>query len=321
MIYRTCVLGGVSIGILIAALFASRAGLTPQLWIAIVAFGVAVALFLAAVTKVVFGTETFSFLHYQLGALASTSALLAAMKGPVLPALDLLALTLAIGQGIGRIGCANAGCCHGRPFRIGIRYDRNHVAEHWSGARLFPVQWIESVVLIVIAIAVAMTIGRAPGAAFVLYATSYAAARFTIEMFRGDARRHFLGLSEAQWICLVTAMAMASWQRGFTIAVASLLVLGAILHRTHRIDFDALARAVLAARGTSGVASASNVRISHGIAGDAEHYTISAARPLTPRHAGSLAGLLRDIAHPDQRVVLTPAGHAGIYHVVIGGTP
>lgn len=321
MIYRTCVLGGVSTGILLAALLASRAGLTPQLWVAIVAFGVAVALFLAAVTKVVFGTESFSFLHYQLAALASTSFLLAAMKGPVLPALDLLALTLAVAQAIGRIGCASAGCCHGRPFRIGIRYDRDRVAEHWSGARLFPVQWIESGALFVIAMAVATTIGRPPGTAFVLYATSYAAARFTLEMFRGDARRHFLGLSEAQWICLVTAMAIASWQRGFTIAVAASLVLGALLHRAHRIDFDALARAVLAARGTSDVASAANVRISHGVAGNAEHYTLSAAQPLTPRHAGSLAGLLRDIAHPDQRIVLTPAGHGGIYHVVIGGAP
>jgi prolipoprotein diacylglyceryltransferase len=321
VIYRACVLGGVSAGILVSALFASRAGLTPSLWIAVAAFGVAIALFFAAITKVLFGKETFSFLHYQLMALASTSALLAAMGAPILPALDLLALTLAMAQGFGRIGCATAGCCHGRPFRIGIRYDRERVAEHWSGARLFPVQWIESLVLFGIAIAVGLTIGDEPGSAFALYATSYAAARFMLEILRGDRRRHLLQLSEAQWICLATAIGITAWQRGFGILIAALLALGAlVLHRANRIDFDAFARAVHAARSTSSVATMSAVRISHGKVDLAEHYTISADRPLTPRAAGWLAGLLRDTAHPDQSIVLRPAQRSGIYHVVVGGT-
>ncbi len=324
--YRFCVLGGVSLGIAVSTYFAPRAGLTTLLWIAVVSFAVAIALFLAAITKVVFGTESFSFLHYQLAALASTSALLAAMHAPLLPALDLLALTLAIAQALGRIGCAGAGCCHGRPFRIGIRYDNSHVAEHWSGARLFPVQWIESCALFVIAIAIALTIGSAPGTAFVLYATSYAIARFTLELFRGDVRPHRAGLSEAQWICLVTAIAVAAWQRGFTIVVAGALVLAAIaIHRAHRIDLDSLARALFVARASAGVAEAAGVRISHGTTAGAEHYTISAPHSLTARDARSLtardarlfAALVRDLAHPDRKLELV-AGNGGIYHLVVG---
>jgi prolipoprotein diacylglyceryltransferase len=321
--YRTCVLGGVSIGIVAATCFAARAGLTPLLWLAVVSFGVSIALFLAAITKVLFGIESFSFLHYQLAALGSTGALLAMMHARVLPALDLLALTLAVAQSIGRVGCAGAGCCHGRPFRIGIRYASPRVAEHWSGARLFPVQWLESCALLAIAVAVASTIDAAPGTAFVLYATSYAVARFTLELFRGDVRRHFAGLSEAQWICLVTAIAVATWQRGFTIAVAAALAIAAVaIVRSPRIDFDDLARAVFAARTSNGIVSAAELRISHATTASAEHYTISVrsytfARALTPREAGWLAALVRDLAHPDRTLELI-AGNGGIYHLVVG---
>lgn len=315
--YRTCVLGGVSIGIIAATFFATRAGLTPLLWIAVVSFGVAIALFLAVITKVVFGTESFSFLHYQIAALASTSALLAAMNAPILPALDLLALTLAIAQAIGRIGCASAGCCHGRPFRIGVRYDVPRVAEHWSGARLFPVQWIESCALFLIAIAVAIAIGVAPGKAFVLYATSYGAVRFTLEIFRGDARRHFFGISEAQWICVLTAIAMATVSNAAIVVAVALLIATTILLRRPRVDHDAFARAIFYARASSDVQSAAGLCISHGVSASTEHYTISAAGSLAARDARSLAALLRDIAHPDRSLELV-AGSGGIYHVVIG---
>lgn len=316
--YRFCVLGGVSLGIAVSMAFAPSAGLTTLLWIAVVSFAVAIALFLAAITKVLFGAESFSFLHYQLAALASTSALLMAMHAPLLPALDLLALTLAIAQAVGRIGCAGAGCCHGRPFRIGIRYDDTHVARHWSGARLFPVQWIESATLLLIAIAAASKIGGAPGSAFVLYATSYAVARFTLELFRGDVRPQLAGLSEAQWICLLTSIAVATWQRGFTIVIAAMLIVAALfVHRAHRIDLDTLARALFTARASDAVAEAAGVRISHGTTAGAEHYTISAPHAMTARDARSLAALVRDLAHPDHTLELV-AGNGGIYHLVVG---
>lgn len=186
MIYRTCVFTGVTAGVATAAFYASRAGLTPLLWIATAALTICVALLLAIATKVLTGYETFSFLHYQLAAIATVAIVI-----PIRGALDLLALALAIAQSIGRIGCFAAGCCHGRPWRFGIRY----------GVPLFPVQWLESALLAVIAIVTATLIGRT-GAAFAFYATAYAAVRFGLELLRGDARRHLFSLSEAQWICL-----------------------------------------------------------------------------------------------------------------------
>lgn len=173
--YRTCALGGPAIGIAIAALFATREGLTVPLWIAAAAFAVCVALFLAAMTKVLFGVESFSFLHYQLATVAAMFVMLPS-------ALDLLAFALAIAQAIGRIGCASAGCCYGRVGRLRVQY-------------------VESATLFVIAALTAVY-------GFAFYVLAYAVTRFTLEFFRYDRRRHFLGVSEAQWICASTAIAV-----------------------------------------------------------------------------------------------------------------
>lgn len=173
--YRTCVLGGSAMGIAVATLFATRAGLTPLLWIATAAFAVCVAFFLAAVTKVLFGVERFSFLHYQLATIGATIVMLPA-------ALDLLALALAIAQAIGRIGCASAGCCHGRVGRVRVQY-------------------VESATLFVIAAFTAIY-------GFAFYVIAYAIARFTLEYFREDRRPRWLGVSEAQWICALSAIAI-----------------------------------------------------------------------------------------------------------------
>jgi prolipoprotein diacylglyceryltransferase len=303
MIYRACVFGGVLSGIAIAAFFAE----SVLLWIAVAAFAVSMALLLAALTKVVFGVERFSFLHYQVATLASTAALLAALRAPVLPALDLLALALAISQGVGRIGCAFAGCCHGRPFRAGIRYERGRVAEHFANARLFPVQLVEATLLLALAVIVAMNIGRG---AFVLYVSSYAAMRFALELLRGDRRPQFAGLSEAQWICAITALLFAPLVMRLAFVIAIFVVM-----RMRRIDVDAFARAVHAVRETNAIEQVNGLRISHGLAGDEEHYTLST---VAPRHARKFAGMLRDLAHPDRAMRCVVREH-GIVQVIVGG--
>lgn len=195
--YRTCVLGGCAIAIATATLFATRVGLTPLLWIAVAALAVSVAFVLAVATKVLFGVESFSFLHYQLATVLTTIV--------VLPdALNLLALTLAIAQAFGRLGCASAGCCHGR------------------GA--FPLQRVESALLFAIAAFCALFIDHA----FVIYALSYAVTRFALEFFRGDRRRHFRGVSEAQWICVATSIAMIAVD-AVVIPVAVLLAFATLM--------------------------------------------------------------------------------------------
>jgi hypothetical protein len=292
MIYRTCVLGGVVCGVAIATPFATHAGITIALWIACAALAICVALALAAITKVLFAYETFSFLHYQLAAIGVTAL--------VLPqALDLIALALAVTQCIGRIGCLYAGCCHGRPARFGIRYREREVAAHWVGARVIPVQLIESIALAIIAVVTALRIGNG---ALATYALSYACVRFTTELLRGDARRHFLRLSEAQWICVLTSIVAG------TFVLAAIAIVVAFIPRR---DYDAIARAIHTARNGDAIASANDVRISHGVTDCVEHYTLSPADK-------TIAALVRDLAHPDARVTLL-AGHHGVAHLVIGG--
>lgn len=299
-VYRTCVLGGVIIGVALATLFASRAGLTPLLWIAAATFAICMALALAAITKVLFARETFTFLHYQLASIAATYLILPA-------ALDLLALALAITQAIGRIGCARVGCCHGRPARFGIRYGKGQVPERWLGARVIPVQYLESCALLVIAIVSARAIGT-PGKALTIYALSYACVRFATELLRGDPRRRFGHLSEAQWFCVFTAVAVALIRRDATTFIAAALIAGVIAIEPR--DFDAIARAVHRARTQRGIAEAPGVRISYGVADDVEHYTLS----VDPRDAHAMAALVRDLAHPDAHITL--AEGQGVFHVL-----
>jgi prolipoprotein diacylglyceryltransferase len=296
MIYRICVFGGVIAGVSIATPFASRVDLTPPLWIAVAVLAICVALALAAITKVLFAHETFSFLHYQIASIAVTAL--------VLPqALDLLALALAITQAVGRIGCLRAGCCHGRPSRFGIRY-RDEVAPHWSGARVLPVQALESIALVVIAIVTARAIGNG---ALLVYALSYACVRFATELLRGDRRRHFLRLSEAQWICVATSIhAGTLWLAALAFVVACI----------PRRDYDALAQAIHRARNAGGIAGAQDVHISYGVSETVEHYTLSVAG----RDARTIARLVRDLVHPDARVTLLP-GNRGTFHLLIGDAP
>jgi len=295
MTYRHFVFGGVIAGVLIATPFAPRTGITPLLWIVCAALAICVALALAAITKVLFARETFSFLHYQVAAIAVTALALP-------QALDLIALALAVTQCIGRIGCLHAGCCHGRPARFGIRYGEGEVAAHWEGARVIPVQALESIALAIIAIVTARSIGNG---AIVVYAISYACVRFATELLRGDARRHFLRLSEAQWICVATmVVAGTPWLAAAAIVIACV----------RRRDYDALARALYTARTGGGIAVAPGVQISHGRTNELEHYTLSVAA----RDARTVAAAVRDLAHPDARVTLL-AGNRGVFHVVVGG--
>ena len=169
--YRTCVLGGAATGIAVATIFSA----TPLLWIAVATFAVCVALFLAAMTKVLFGVESYSFLHYQLTTIAVTALIYA-------PALDSLALALAIAQAIGRIGCASAGCCSRTRWTRARAVRRvGGVVRHRRAHRDLRLRVLRRRVC-----------DRA----------------FTLEYFRDDERRHWLGVSEAQWICALSAVAI-----------------------------------------------------------------------------------------------------------------
>jgi phosphatidylglycerol:prolipoprotein diacylglycerol transferase len=107
---------------------------------------------------------------------------------PVLPA-------LALGHGIGRIGCFLAGCCFGRETELlwGI---------HLHGADRHPTQLIEALALI--GLGTYLLRSRRPrGELFLRYLIVYGVVRLAIEGLRGDAIRGSWGpLTPSQWISL-----------------------------------------------------------------------------------------------------------------------
>jgi phosphatidylglycerol:prolipoprotein diacylglycerol transferase len=114
---------------------------------------------------------------------------------------------LALGHALGRVGCLLGGCCYGGAFDGPWAIVYTHPlapAAHPAIAR-HPTQLYEALALFAIAIAFALAgrIGRA-GTRAALYAATYCALRFVVELSRGDAIRGVwgAGLSTSQAISL-----------------------------------------------------------------------------------------------------------------------
>lgn len=127
-----------------------------------------------------------------------------------LPVLDLCAPALALGHAFGRVGCLFAGCCYGMPCDLPFCFALSpHIA---GGARLLPVQLIESVCDLILCAALLLYLRKrrpVPRAAGV-FLMSYAAYRFILEFFRGDRIRGFIfGMSTSQFWSLPTFAAGA----------------------------------------------------------------------------------------------------------------
>lgn len=120
--------------------------------------------------------------------------------------LDLIAPSIPLIHGFGRIGCFTAGCCYGIEYDglFHVIFERSQVAP--NGVGLLPVQLISSGInfLGCIALFIYARKKRKPGKVIGVYLIFYSIARFIIEFFRGDvARGIFLGVSTSQWISLV----------------------------------------------------------------------------------------------------------------------
>jgi len=137
---------------------------------------------------------------------------------------DLAAPAIALGQAIGRIGCLMAGDDYGRPttmpWAVTFRDpDAASIGGAPLGVPLHPVQVYESLVCLVLFV-VLVRLGRrrhSAGDIIVAYTAGYAAARFVLEFFRGDADRGFLfggALSTSQFIGIVMfVLATTVWAR------------------------------------------------------------------------------------------------------------
>ena len=131
---------------------------------------------------------------------------------PAWPAADLCAPAIALGQGIGRIGCFFAGDDYGRPSNVRWAVtltdpDAARVGGAPLGVPLHPVQLYESLVCFALFIFLWWLSKRQQfdGEIILTYAALYAVARFVLEYFRGDVDRGFVfggALSTSQFIAI-----------------------------------------------------------------------------------------------------------------------
>jgi hypothetical protein len=119
------------------------------------------------------------------GSLVLSAAVLVGQPVPAWS--DVTAIGISTFAGIGRIGCLLAGCCYGAPSRIGVVYRHATRCGTPVGVHLFPVQVVESLGLLTVAIlAMALSPGRDPGVAMTLTCLIYGVIRSGTEILRGD---------------------------------------------------------------------------------------------------------------------------------------
>lgn len=127
---------------------------------------------------------------------------------------DGVAFGMPLAQAIGRLGCLNYGCCHGRPHPKGqgIRYLNPETKvlrfnSELAGVPLYPTQIYSSlanvsIYLILLAVAL-VPVSPTPGLVTALYLLLYGTKRLLMELLRGEwPRTNILGLSLWQWFSL-----------------------------------------------------------------------------------------------------------------------
>ena len=139
---------------------------------------------------------------------------------PFWKVVDVYAPAIALGLGVGRIGCFAAGCDYGKPttsaWSVVFRDPFSHeVSGVPLGIPLHPTQLYESLASLSIFAFLWWRYSRKSrdGEIFVLYLALYAVARFFLEFLRGDEDRGFVFhhlLSTSQFIAIL-AFATAVW--------------------------------------------------------------------------------------------------------------
>ncbi len=120
---------------------------------------------------------------------------------------DILAPSVAIGQGVGRLGCFFAGCCYGRETDVSwavIFKDPNTLAP--MDVHLHPTQLYDSAngFIIFAILLILRKFKKFDGQLFWTYTLLYAVGRFIVEIFRGDERGFVIEsfLSTSQFIAI-----------------------------------------------------------------------------------------------------------------------
>jgi len=133
---------------------------------------------------------------------------------------DVFAPGIALGHGIGRLGCFSAGCCWGvksdLPWAVTFTNPAaNQLVGVPLGVRLHPTQLYEAFAEFLIFGVLYWRSGKPhrAGAIISLYLVLYSAVRFTVEFFRFHEQGNLWGgpLDTSQWISLALLAAGATW--------------------------------------------------------------------------------------------------------------
>ena len=120
---------------------------------------------------------------------------------------DLLAPTISIAQGFGRIGCFLAGCCYGRETSsfLGVTFPEGSIAP--AGVPLLPTQLFSAAGNLAIMGILIWYYKRRKhtGDVGAMYLLLYSVGRFIIEFFRSDDRGAVAFLSTSQFISIFIA--------------------------------------------------------------------------------------------------------------------
>ncbi|MBQ8296195.1 MAG: prolipoprotein diacylglyceryl transferase [Ruminococcus sp.] len=116
-----------------------------------------------------------------------------------------IAPAVPLAHAFGRIGCFMAGCCYGVPSeRFGIAFTQAIGAP--NGIKLFPVQLLESALLLILALIMQIYFCKTKHRHCVtfVYLFAYPVIRIITEQFRFDdsERGIYLGLSTSTWISI-----------------------------------------------------------------------------------------------------------------------
>ncbi|HEX2691438.1 MAG TPA: prolipoprotein diacylglyceryl transferase family protein [Kofleriaceae bacterium] len=208
----------------------------------LVSFFVPPLAFVAVVTvsSAIAGYERIVFYRTTVAGIASVAVLGEVIGARSARLVDLVTLGIGIFLVFGRLGCHAVACCHGTLGR-GVTYGPPHVAvgfsPRWSDRELWPVQLGEAIASGALVLA-GLACSAEPGQAALVYALGYAVVRFILELVRGDGMRpYLLGVSEAQWIAVASALSCAAWRPGIvtcTIAAGLVAAAGTLIARRHR---------------------------------------------------------------------------------------
>jgi phosphatidylglycerol:prolipoprotein diacylglycerol transferase len=138
---------------------------------------------------------------------------------PLLATADVFAPGIALGHGIGRLGCFSAGCCYGvechLPWAVTFTDPNSQIPRELLNIPIHPTQLYESLAEFLIFGILFWRISKphSQGTIISLYLMLYSTARFIVEFFRYHEQGNLFGgpLDTSQWLSLCLLLLGASY--------------------------------------------------------------------------------------------------------------